>query len=83
MISEGVFEDAFVLHDPTSHYLHIIDMIQSAREKGEEKSGKKIVGPPKSRQQDADTSSSSDDELDEETVRKYHRIEFEDSIYFK
>lgn len=30
-ISEGIFKDAFILHDPSNHYTHIFDMIQSIR----------------------------------------------------
>ena len=30
-ISEGIFKDAFILHDPSNHYTHIFDMIQSLR----------------------------------------------------
>lgn len=30
-ISEGVFRDAFILHDPSNHYTQIFDMIHSVR----------------------------------------------------
>lgn len=31
MINEGFFDDSMILHDPTNHYFHLIDMIEYVR----------------------------------------------------
>lgn len=78
LISEGVFDDAFILHDPTSHYFHVIDLIQEARQKGN--NANKNAGNP-ARRRDAEaggnessSSDSSDDDPDEETLKNSNRL---------
>jgi hypothetical protein len=31
MLNEEIFEDAFTLHDPTNHYLHLLEIIQFSK----------------------------------------------------
>lgn len=31
LLNEATFDDAFILHDPTNHYFHLVDMIDQAK----------------------------------------------------